>query len=66
MFCGFGIIVYLCNALRNIAFPSRNVIFPLYYANSIGGFWSHPSWVCGLKLIVEHVSIPYKLSKRGK
>ena len=27
---------------------------------------SHHSWVCGLKLIVEHVSIPYKLSKRGK
>lgn len=31
---------------------------PLYYANSIGDFWSHPSWVCGSK--------PYKLSKRGK
>lgn len=33
----------------SFTFPSRNVIFPLYYANSIGDFWSHPSWVCGLK-----------------
>lgn len=27
-FGGFGIIAYLCSTLRNIAFPSKNVIFP--------------------------------------